>query len=126
MLTLKPVACLVEGCMRKAVVSAGAVLLVLLLVAVLTGQWLQRTLTAAGLEQLHWQQLRWTDGALWLGEASGVQVTEQGRLGFRLDGIRLQPAWRDGPRIEQLLIDELQLVWQSAQQLPQRETETET
>ncbi|SES03141.1 intermembrane phospholipid transport protein YdbH family protein [Halopseudomonas bauzanensis] len=111
--------------MRKAVVSAGAVLLVLLLAAVLTGQWLQRTLTAAGLEQLHWQQLRWTDGALWLGEASGVQVTEQGRLGFRLDGIRLQPTWRDGPRIEQLLIDELQLVWQSAQQLPQRETETQ-
>ena len=109
--------------MRKAVVGVGAVLMVLLLAAVLTGQWLQRTLTAAGLVQLHWQQLRWADGALWLGEASGVRVTEQGRLGFRLDGLRLQPAWRDGPRIERLLIDKLQLVWQPAQQLPQRGAE---
>ena len=111
--------------MRKAVVGVGAVLMVLLLAAVLTGQWLQRTLTAAGLVQLHWQQLRWADGALWLGEASGVRVTEQGRLGFRLDGLRLQPAWRDGPRIERLLIDKLQLVWQPAQQLPQREAEAD-
>ncbi|HIZ51920.1 MAG TPA: hypothetical protein IAA18_12680, partial [Candidatus Pseudomonas excrementavium] len=111
--------------MRKAVVGVGAVLMVLLLAAVLTGQWLQRTLTAAGFEQLHWQQLRWADGALWLGEASGVRVTEQGRLGFRLDGLRLQPAWRDGPRIERLLIDKLQLVWQPAQQLPQRGAEAD-
>src|SRR5690606_14207111 len=125
MLTLKPVACLVEGCMRKAVVGVGAVLLLLLLVTVLAGQWLQRTLTAAGFEQLHWQQLRWTDGALWLGEASGVQVTEQGRLGFRLDGIRLQPTWREGPRIERLLVEELQLIWQPAQQLPPREAEAD-
>lgn len=111
--------------MRKAVVGVGAVLLLLLLVTVLAGQWLQRTLTAAGFEQLHWQQLRWTDGALWLGEASGVQVTEQGRLGFRLAGIRLQPTWREGPRIERLLVEELQLIWQPAQQLPPREAEAD-
>lgn len=103
--------------MRK-VVGLVVAVLVLLLLALLAGQWLQRSLAAAGLEQVHWQQLRWRDGAVQLGQLSAVQVSEQGRLGLAAEGIRLRPVWRGGPRIEQLLIDELQLVWQAAQQLP--------
>lgn len=107
--------------MRKAAISAGAVLLLVLLVALLAGAWLQRTLTTAGFEQLHWQQLRWSDGALQVAQLSGANVSEQGRLGFRLDGIRLQPAWDGRPRIDQLVVDELRLVWEPLDNLSPRE-----
>ncbi len=107
--------------MRKAAISAVVVLLLVLQAALLAGQWLQRSLTAAGVEQLDWQQLRWGDGALHLQQLSGAYVAEQGRLGFRLHGVRLQPVWRAGPRIAQLQVEQMQLVWQPAQNLPQRE-----
>ena len=107
--------------MRKAALGAVVVLLFVLLAAVLAGQWLQRSLTAAGIEQLDWQQLRWSDGALQLGQLGGAYATEQGRLGFRLEGIRLQPVWRGGPRVAQLRVEHMQLVWQPAANLPRRE-----
>ena len=103
--------------MRKVASLIGVVLIVVLL-GVLAGQWLQRSLLGAGVQQLDWQQLRWRDGALQLGGLSAVHVSEQGRLGLRADAVRLRPVWRAGPRIEQLLIDQLTLVWQPAATLP--------
>lgn len=107
--------------MRKAAISAGAVLLLVLLTALLAGLWVQRTLTAAGFEQLHWQQLRWSDGAVQVAQLKGVNVSEQGRLGFRLDGISLRPVWDGGPRMDQLMVDGAQLVWQPRDNLPPSE-----
>ncbi|MEJ6654524.1 MAG: YdbH domain-containing protein [Pseudomonas sp.] len=107
--------------MRKAAISAGAVLLLVLLTALLAGVWVQRTLTAAGFEQLHWQQLRWSDGALQVAQLNGVNVGEQGRLDFRLGGVRLRPVWDGGPRIDQLVVDQLQLIWDPRDNLPPSE-----
>ena len=103
--------------MRK-VASLIGVVLVLVLLGVLAGQWLQRSLLAAGVQQLDWQQLRWRDGALQLDELSAVHVGEQGRVGLRAERLSLRPVWRAGPRIEQLLIDQLKLVWQPAAAVP--------
>src|SRR5690554_1724229 len=89
--------------MRKVVGLIGIVL-ILGLLALLAGQWAQRSLLAAGVQQLNWQQLRWHQGALQLAQLSAVHVSEQGRVGMRADGVRLRPVWRDGPRIELLLI----------------------
>ena len=44
--------------MRK-VVGLMGIVLVLGLLALLAGQWAQRSLLAAGVQQLNWQQLRW-------------------------------------------------------------------
>ncbi|SDS88399.1 Dicarboxylate transport [Halopseudomonas litoralis] len=107
--------------MRKAAISAGAVLLLVLLAVLLAGLWVQRALTAAGFEQLHWQQLRWSEGAVQVKQLNGVNVSEQGRLDFRLDGVRLRPVWDGGPRIDQLVVDELQLVWEPRDNLPPSE-----
>lgn len=97
------------------------VVLALVLLAVAGGQWVQRSLVAAGVEQLDWQQLRWRDGTLQLAQLSGAYVNEQGRIGVRAQDISLRPAWRGGPRIERLLIDDLQLIWQPAETLPSTE-----
>lgn len=107
--------------MRKAAISAGAVLLLVPLAALLAGLWVQRTLTAVGFEELQWQQLRWSDGIVHVAQLSGANVSEQGRLSFRLGGIRLRPAWDRGPRIDQLRVDELQLVWEPLDNLPSSE-----
>ncbi|WP_193073381.1 YdbH domain-containing protein [Pseudomonas sp. FME51] len=112
--------------MRKAAISAGAVLLLVLLTALLAGLWVQRTLTAAGFEQLHWQQLRWSDGAVQVEQLNGANVSEQGRLGFRLGGIRLRPVWDGGPRIDQLMVEELQLAWEPRDNLPPSEPTDES
>lgn len=108
--------------MRKVVGLIGIVLLLGLL-ALLAGQWAQRSLLAAGIEQLNWQQLRWHEGAVQLAGLSAVQVSEQGRMGLRAEGLSLRPVWRAGPRVELLLIDELQLVWQPAAALPTTQTD---
>ena len=108
--------------MRK-VASLMGVVLILALLGVLAGQWLQRSLLAAGVQQLDWQQLRWRDGALQLEQLSAVQVSEQGRVGLRAERLSLRPVWRGGPRIEQLLIDQLQLDWQPAATLPPGEVD---
>src|SRR5690606_36287779 len=123
---LDALSCLQRLPMRKAAISAGAVLLLVLLTALLAGLWVQRTLTAAGFEQLHWQQLRWLDGVVQVGQLNGVNVSEQGRLGFRLGDIRLQPVWDGGPRIDQLVVDELQLVWEPRDNLPPSEPTDES
>lgn len=106
--------------MRK-VVTLITVILLLLLLGLAGAQWLQRTLLAAGVEQLEWQQLRWHAGALQLKQLTGVYVSEQGRVGVRAEAVELRPVWRGGPRIERLQMSELHLVWQSAAQLPRRE-----
>ena len=103
--------------MRK-VASLIGVVLVLALLGVLAGQWLQRSLLDAGVQQLDWQQLRWRDGALQLGGLRAVHVSEQGRVGLRADGVRLRPVWRSGPRVEQVLVDQLTLLWQPAATSP--------
>lgn len=103
--------------MRK-VVTLITVLLVLTLLALFAGQWLQRSLVAAGVEQLQWQQLRWREGSLQLHQVSAVYVSEQGRVGIRGQGVSLKPVWSGGPRLEQLLVEKLQLVWQPADNLP--------
>ena len=108
--------------MRKLAGLIG-VLLILGLLALLAGQWAERSLVAAGVQQLEWQQLRWRGGALQLAGVSAVHVSEQGRMGVRLGEVQLRPVWRGGPRIEQLLIDELRLVWQPAEQLPSSDRE---
>ena len=96
-----------------------AVLGVLSLLLVLTAQWLQRSLLAAGIEQWHWQELRWRDGQLHLQQIGAVYVHDQGRLGVRGGGVSLRPVWREGPRIGELSVDELQLIWQPAERLPE-------
>ena len=103
--------------MRKLAGLIGVVL-ILGLLALLAGQWAERSLVAAGVQQLEWQQLRWRDGALQLAEVSAVHVSEQGRVAVRVSEVQLRPVWRGGPRIQQLLIDELRLVWQPAEKLP--------
>ncbi|MFA5677191.1 MAG: YdbH domain-containing protein [Pseudomonas sp.] len=108
--------------MRK-VVGLVVVGLMLVLFAVFSVQWVQRSLVAAGLEQLTWQQWRWHDGDVHLKQLSGVYVTEQGRLGIAAQGMRLRPVWRGGPSIEHLLIDDLQLIWQPAETLPRVDAE---
>src|SRR5690554_856056 len=107
-----------RGCLSMRKVAGLVVALLLLLFLLLAGQWLQRGLASAGLEQVRWQQLRWHEGALQLGQLSAVQVSERGRLELVAERIRLQPVWRGGPGIEELLIEQLQLVWQAAEQLP--------
>lgn len=105
------------GLIRK-VATLITVILVLILLALFAGQWLQRSLVAAGIEQLEWQQLRWHEGSLQLDQISAVYVSEQGRVGIRGQGVSLKPVWRGGPRLQQLLVEELQLVWQPAENLP--------
>lgn len=95
-----------------------AALGVLLLLSVMAAQWLQRSLLAAGIEQWHWQELRWRDGQLHLQQLGAVHVSELGRLGVRARGLAMQPVWREGPRMALLSIDELQLVWQADERLP--------
>lgn len=108
--------------MRK-VVGLGAAVLMLVLLAVFAWQWVQRSLTAAGFEQVHWQHVRWDDGSLQLGELSGVYRSEQGRLTVGAQSLVLRPVWRGGPRIEGLRIKDLQLIWQPADTLPAAETD---
>ena len=108
--------------MRKVAGLIG-VMLILGLLAVLAGQWVERSLVAAGVQQLDWQQVRWRDGALRLGQVSVVHVSEQGRVAVRGSEVQLRPVWRGGPRIEQLLIDELRLLWQPAENLASSDTE---
>ena len=108
--------------MRKLAGLIGVVL-ILGLLALFAGQWVQRSLVAAGVQQLDWQQVRWHDGSLQLGQVSVVHVSEQGRVAVGMSEVQLRPVWRGGPRIEQLLIDELRLVWQPAEQLPSSDTE---
>ena len=105
------------GLIRK-VATLITVILMLILLVLFAGQWLQRSLVAAGIEQLEWQQLRWREGSLQLDQISAVYVSEQGRVGIRGQGVSLKPVWRGGPRAEQLLVEELQLVWQPAENLP--------
>lgn len=97
--------------MRKVAVSAGVVLL-LLLAVLLAAQWLQRSLIAAGLEQLDWRQLRWSDGAVRAGELSGRYRLEQGQLAFRAQQLVVIPVWRGGPRLASIDLNGLQLTWQ--------------
>lgn len=104
--------------MRKVAVGLIGIVLILGLLALLAGQWAQRSLLAAGVQQLNWQQLRWHEGTLQLGQLSAVHVSEQGRMGVRAEGLSLRPVWRGGPRIEWLRVDGLQLVWQPAATLP--------
>lgn len=97
--------------MRKFAVST-AVVLLLLLAGLLAGQWVQRSLTAAGLEQLDWQQLRWSDGALRVRAINGSYRLDQGRMGFQARQLIVRPVWRGGPRLEKIDVSGLQLVWQ--------------
>lgn len=108
--------------MRK-VAGLMGVVLVLVVLALLAVYWSQRSLLAVGVQQLEWEQLRWRDGNLHVAELSAVYVNDQGSARARLANVTLRPAWRDGPRIELLLIDELQLVWQSADNRPHSETD---
>ncbi len=98
--------------MRKIAISAGVVLLLSLLAALLAGHWLQRTLDAAGVEQLDWQQLRWSDGALRAAEVSGSYRLDLGRMSFRAQQLTVHPVWRGAPRLQSIGVDGLQLVWQ--------------
>lgn len=108
--------------MRKVAGLIG-VMLILGLLALFAGQWVQRSLVAAGVQQLDWQQLGWRDGSLQLGQLDALYITEQGRVTVRVDGMSLRPVWRGGPRIEQLLIDDLRLAWQPVENLPSSDTE---
>ncbi len=77
--------------MRRVAGLITLVVLILLLLTLLTGQWLQRSLHGAGVQQLDWEHWRWAEGSLQIGGLSGVHAGEQGRLGFRVEGLVLRP-----------------------------------
>lgn len=104
--------------MRRVAGLITLVVLILLLLTLLTGQWLQRSLHGAGVQQLDWEHWRWAEGSLQIGGLSGVHAGEQGRLGFRVEGLVLRPIWDGGPRLQQVRAELVQLVWQPAAQLP--------
>src|SRR5690554_2831876 len=92
--------------------------LLVLVLTLVTGQWLQRSLHGAGVQQLDWEHWRWAGGSLQIGGLGGVHAGEQGRLGFRVEGLVLRPIWDGGPRLQQVRAELVQLVWQPAAQLP--------
>ena len=104
--------------MRRVAGLITLMVLILLLLTLLAGQWLQRSLHGAGVQQLNWEHWRWAEGSLQSGGLSGVHAGEQGRLGFRVEGLVLRPIWDGGPRLQQVRAELVQLVWQPAAQLP--------
>src|SRR5690606_41482984 len=71
--------------------------LILLLLTLLAGQWLQRRLHGAGVQQLDWEHWRWAEGSPQVGGPSGVHAGEQGLLGFRGGGVVVRPVWGGRP-----------------------------
>src|SRR5690554_8070237 len=104
--------------MRRVAGLITLMVLILLLLTLLAGQWLQRSLHGAGVQQLDWEHWRWDEGSLQIGGLSGVHAGEQGRLGFRVEGLVLRPIWDGGPRLQQVRAEPVQLVWEPAAQLP--------
>ena len=100
--------------MRKWAVLIMAVL-ALALLGLLTVQWLQRTLLSAGVEQLHWQQPGWHQGALQVGQLNVEHVSALGRLSVHVDGLSVRPGWDAGPYLEVVQADALQVQWQPAE-----------
>ena len=72
--------------MRKAL-SIGVVLICVMLLLGVAGVWFaKRSLSAAGVEQLDWQGLRFNRTGLHLAQLSGVYRDSQGLMDFQSGG----------------------------------------
>lgn len=91
-----------------------AVVSVLVLVLVVGATLLmQQRLAAAGIDQLEWDALGWSAGALTIERLSGRYTDVEGaRLDIDARKLRLDPVWSGGPRLEVLRVEELDLEWQ--------------
>src|SRR5690606_5000700 len=97
--------------MRRVAGLITLVVLILLLLTLLAGQWLQRSLHGAGVQQLDWEHWRWAEGSLQIGGLSGVHAGEQGRLGFRVEGLVRRPIRDGGPRLQPVRAARIHPVW---------------
>ncbi|MEB3734608.1 hypothetical protein ULF88_11955 [Halopseudomonas pachastrellae] len=75
------------------------IFLLLTLLVLLARLWGQQQLQAAGVQQLDWQGLGWREGALQVDE---LHLQMQDGLRLTVQQARLQPGWRDGPRLRTL------------------------
>lgn len=98
--------------MRKALIIGVALTGVLLLLTA-GGVWFaQRTLTAAGVEQLDWQGLRVDRSGLHIEQLSGFYRDPQGALGFQLSGLMLRLGGESSLHLAAIEVRTLQLDWQ--------------
>lgn len=97
-----------------------AALAALLLVALLVGVLLIRQgLAAAGIDELAWDGLGWSAGALQVDSLSATLTNETGaQLEIQAHGLYLEPIWSGGPHLAVLQIGQMQLDWQPLVGLP--------
>ena len=100
------------GRMRRRSSILLLIFLLLTLLVLLARLWGQQQLQAAGVQQLDWQGLGWREGALQVDE---LHLQMQDGLRLTVQQARLQPGWRDGPRLRTLQADSLQLHLPAAQ-----------
>ena len=104
--------------MRKAL-SIGVVVICVMLLLSLGGVWIaKRSLSAAGVEQLDWQGLRFNRSGLHLAQLSGVYRDAQGLMAFQLAGLRLQLGGASRWRLAAIEAQDVQLEWQPSPQAP--------
>lgn len=91
-----------------------AVLVVLLLALAFAAVLLvQQRLTAAGIDQLDWAGVGWSDGGLQLERVAGRYTDASGaQLQIHARALRIAPAWSGGLRLAAFQTDHLQLEWQ--------------
>lgn len=107
--------------MRKAL-SIGVVVICVMLLLSLGGVWIaKRSLSAAGVEQLDWQGLRFNRSGLHLAQLSGVYRDAQGLMDFQLAGLQLQLGGASRWRLAAIEAQEVQLDWQPSPQVPEQE-----
>ena len=105
--------------MRSVMRLLVAVLALVSLLAVAAFWLVQQRLEAAGIDQLDWHGLGWSDGALHIERLSARYTgTDGARLEMDAAQLRLEPVWAAGPALKVLQAERLALDWQPQVGLP--------